>query len=58
MHPQRKLKVFGGESFNFSFSLVFAHSANNVGKAKCRYWRSIFSEERGDVSFLMLRVWL
>jgi len=30
MDPQRKLEIFGGESFNFSFFLISVHSAEKT----------------------------
>jgi len=52
MNPQRKLKIFGGESFNFSFFLIPVWSAE---RTKTVIY--IYTNERGDVLRLMAKVW-
>lgn len=37
MNPQRKLKIFGGESFNFSFFLIPVWSAERTKTVKYIY---------------------
>jgi hypothetical protein len=43
MNPQKKLKIFGGESFNFSFFLISVHLAEKTKDGEVY----LYSETKG-----------